>query len=407
MSTISAGAASHLDDQRWTPEELGTGPVSVEPCKSPEYFDRERETIFKHAWLNVGRMEEIPNPGDYFVRNISVVNASVIVARGQDGKVRAFHNVCSHRANKVAWDESGNCRRFTCNFHGWTFALDGELRGVPDESNFFDFEKKANGLTPVEFDEWEGFLFINLESPPRNKLVEYLGEFGKGIGGYPFRALTCYRYKVNIACNWKVAMNAFQESYHVPFVHQKTVPDSAAGPDNPFGHLVGASLFPLHSTVSLYANPRTRLNAVDEVVARYGAGFRKRVVTLTSLPDGVNPMKAKHWGFDINTVFPNFMMLLWGSGQFLTYNVWPISVNKTVFEIRLYNRKPETAGERFVHEYNRMVLRTAIAEDLATLEQVQPAVESGAKPSFLLQDNEVAIRHHYKMVDDYICARTS
>ena len=407
MSTMSAGVAVRPDTRRWTPEALGTGPVSVEPCRSAEYFERERDAIFKHTWLNVGRIEEIPNPGDYFVRNIAVVNASVIVARQQDGTVRAFHNVCSHRANKVAWDEAGNCKRFTCSFHGWTFGLNGELRGVPDESQFFDFEKKANGLTPVALDEWEGFIFINVDPRPRNTLAKYLGEFGRGISGYPFEGLTCYRYKGDMQCNWKVAMNAFQESYHVPFVHQKSVPDSSAGPENPFAHLVGASLYPLHSTVSLYANPRTRLNPVDEAVARYGSGFRKRVVTLTNLPTGVNPLRANQWGFDINTVFPNFMMLLWGSGQFLTYNVWPISVSKTIFEVRLYNRQPKTAGEKFAHEYNRMVLRTAIAEDLATLEQIQPALESGAKPYFLLQDNEIAIRHHHKMVDDYVCARVS
>ena len=404
MSTLATDVAVDSDVRRWEPLHggLGTGPVSVEPCRSAEYFERERDAIFKHAWLNVGRIEEIPNPGDFFVRNIAVVNASVIVARQQDGTVRAFHNVCSHRANKVAWDESGNCKRFTCSFHGWTFGLDGELRGVPDESQFFDFEKEANGLTPVTLDQWEGFIFINVDPHPRNTLAEYLGEFGRGISGYPFEGLTCYRYKVDMQCNWKVAMNAFQESYHVPFVHQKSVPDSSAGPENPFAHLVGASLYPLHSTVSLYANPRTRLNPVDEAVARYGSGYRTRTVTLSNLSAGVNPRKANQWGFDISTVFPNLLMNLWGSGQYMTFCAWPISVNKTIFEVRLYNRQAKTAGEKFTHEYNRMVLRTAIAEDLATLEQVQPALESGGMPYFHLQDNEIAIRHHYKMVDDFV-----
>jgi phenylpropionate dioxygenase-like ring-hydroxylating dioxygenase large terminal subunit len=398
------------DTKRWAQQykELGTGPVSVEPCTSESYFERERENIFKRVWLNVGRADEIPKLGDYFVRNIAVAKASVIVARGQDGTIRAFHNVCSHRANKVAWDEGGNCNLFTCTFHGWVYGLNGELRGVPDESQFFDFDKKANGLNPVALDEWEGFLFINLAPRPSNTLAEYLGEFGKSISGWPFgERTTCYRYKVDMKCNWKVAMNAFQEAYHVPFVHKKTVPDSAAGPENPFAHLVGVLLHPLHNTISIYANPHTRLNPVDEVVARHGPGYRKRVVTLTNLPTGVNPLRANQWGFDIDTVFPNFMMLLWGNGQYITYNIWPMATNRTQFEVRLYNLKPKTAGEKFCHEYNRMVLRTAIVEDLATLEQVQPALESGAKPYFLLQDNEIAIRHHYKVVDDFVEARLS
>jgi phenylpropionate dioxygenase-like ring-hydroxylating dioxygenase large terminal subunit len=398
------------ETKRWAVQykELGTGPVSIEPCTSNAYFERERENIFKRAWLNVGRAEEIPKSGDYFVRDIAVAKASVIVVRGQDGIIRAFHNACSHRGNKVAWDHDGSCRLFTCTFHGWAYGLDGELRAVPDEAQFFDFDKKQNGLTPVALDQWEGFLFINLAPRPTSTLAEHLGEFGSSINGWPFGERTnCYRYKVDMNCNWKIAMNAFQEAYHVPFVHKKTVPDSAAGPENPLAHLVGVLLHPLHSQISIYANPHTRLNPIDEVVARHGPGYRKRVVTLANLPPGVNPLRANQWGFDIDTVFPNFMMLLWGNGQYITYNIWPIATNKTQFEVRLYNMKPKTSGEKFAHEYNRMVLRTAILEDLATLEQTQPALESGAKPYLLLQDNEIAIRHHYKVVDDFVQSRLS
>jgi hypothetical protein len=113
-------------------------------------------------------------------------------------------------------------------------------------------------------------------------------------------------------------------------------------------------------------------------------------------------MKSNQWGFDIATIFPNFMMLLWGNGMYTTYNFWPVAFNRTLFEIRLYNRNPQKAGEKFAHEYNRVVLRSAIAEDLATMERIQPMIESGAKRKFLLQDNEIAIRHHYKVVDQFV-----
>jgi phenylpropionate dioxygenase-like ring-hydroxylating dioxygenase large terminal subunit len=81
--------------------ELGTGPIPIEPCVSPAYFAQEREKIFTQFWLNVGRLEQIPQPGDYFVKDLPVCHTSVLVVRGRDGRVRAFHNMCLHRGNKV------------------------------------------------------------------------------------------------------------------------------------------------------------------------------------------------------------------------------------------------------------------------------------------------------------------
>ncbi|MFM9883938.1 MAG: aromatic ring-hydroxylating oxygenase subunit alpha [Burkholderiales bacterium] len=391
--------------RRWSAiyPELGTAPIPIEPCISPEYFERERKAIFKRTWLNVGRVEQIPKPGDYFTIDIVAGSASIIVARAMDGTIRAFHNMCSHRGNKVVWNESGHANRFVCSFHAWVFGLDGSLRGVPDEGQFHDFRKADHALSPVALDTWEGFLFVNLDPAPRETLAEHLGEFGSALSGWPFgERSTCYAYRVEIKANWKVTMNAFQESYHVPFVHRRTVPDSAAGQENPFARPVGIHLYPRHQVLSIYANPHTRLNPIDEIVARHGPGYRKRVTTLNNMPPGINPTGGTPWGFDLDTVFPNFIMLLWGNGMYATYNFWPLAVNRTLYEVRLYNVKPKRAGEKFSHEYNRAVLRSALSEDLATLEQIQPMLESGAKTHFILQDNEIGVRHHHHVVDTFV-----
>lgn len=386
-------------------EHLGTGPVPVEPYISKDYYEREREQIFRKVWLNVGRVEEVANPGDYIVRDIVAARASVIIVRGRDQVIRAFYNVCSHRGNKMVWNEAGNSYRFTCNFHGWTYGLDGELRGVPDESQFFDFDKKQHGLTPIALEIWEGFVFINLSPKPKETVADFLGDFGRGIQGWPFGDLTnCYRHRVDIKCNWKIAMNVFQEGYHVPFVHKSSVPDSAAGPENPFCRPVGMRFHDLHSVVSFYRNPEPRLNTIDHIVAKHGPGYRKRQVVLTDLPPAVNPSKSDRWGFDSNTIFPNFVVHLWGNGTYNTFQFWPLSVNECYMEARSYSKPPRTAGERFGREYNRMVLRSALTEDVATLEQVQPMIESGAKPHFILQRTESAIRHHHKVVDQFVRA---
>src|SRR5262249_3790045 len=91
----------------WTEHypELGTAPVSYEDSISPEFYEREREAIFKRAWLNVGRVEQLPKSGSYFTKEIQVAKASIIVVRDADGRVRAFHNICRHRGNKLAWND--------------------------------------------------------------------------------------------------------------------------------------------------------------------------------------------------------------------------------------------------------------------------------------------------------------
>ena len=162
-----------MSDRRWAKAypQLGTGPVPAEPCISPEYFACERERVFRRVWVNVGRVDEIPKPGDYVVRDLAVCNASILVMRGDDGVVRGFHNVCSHRGNQLVGDERGSCRGvLTCNFHSWAYDSQGQLRWVPDEENFFDLQKSEHGLTPVATDLWEGFIFINLDAHPRESL---------------------------------------------------------------------------------------------------------------------------------------------------------------------------------------------------------------------------------------------
>ena len=85
--------------------ELGTEPIPTDRCFSPEYYALERERVFKRVWLKVGRVEEIPEPRDYKVKRVEVANTSILLVRGDDGQIRGFHNVCSHRGNKVVWGD--------------------------------------------------------------------------------------------------------------------------------------------------------------------------------------------------------------------------------------------------------------------------------------------------------------
>src|SRR5918996_4470129 len=106
----------------WTEKyaELGTGPVSFEDSVSPDFYERERDAIFRRAWLNVGRVDDLPRDGSWFTKDLAAARTSIIVARGMDGEIRAFHNVCRHRGNRLVWttkptdDSCGYSRQFPC-----------------------------------------------------------------------------------------------------------------------------------------------------------------------------------------------------------------------------------------------------------------------------------------------------
>ena len=118
---------TRMVNKQWSEKypNVGTGPVSTEPCISPEYFERERELIFRRHWINLGRVEEIPGAGDYLVRELAVCKVSVLVVRGRDHQVRAFYNVCPHRGRQLISVPDGvhsvrgnNRTSFICGFHG-------------------------------------------------------------------------------------------------------------------------------------------------------------------------------------------------------------------------------------------------------------------------------------------------
>lgn len=208
----------------WTQHyELGTGPVSYRDSISPDVYEKERAAIFRRAWLNVGRVEQIPRKGSYFTKELKVVNTSIILVRTGSGEVKAYHNVCRHRGNKLVWDTmpleetSGTCRQFTCKYHAWRYDLEGNLAYVQQEEEFFGLDKSRYGLVSVHCEVWEGFIFVNFAATPEQSLREFLGPMVTALEGYPFGKMTSrWQYRSSVNANWKLFLDAFQEFYHGP-----------------------------------------------------------------------------------------------------------------------------------------------------------------------------------------------
>jgi phenylpropionate dioxygenase-like ring-hydroxylating dioxygenase large terminal subunit len=403
-----AAAASReiAKDRKWHDlyPDLGTGPVPIEPYISRAYFEREQALIFRKVWLNVGRVEQLPKPGDYLVRELAVCNTSVLIVRGKDGVVRAFHNMCTHRGNKLAPDTSGNCAGlFTCKFHGWAFGLDGSLRHISDEESFFNLNPDALGLTPIAVDTWEGFIFINMNPQPGETLTEYLGELGAGLAGYPFSTLGATRFAWNaeVRANWKVLKDAFQEVWHIPTLHHRSIPNVFSDAANKYGHALEFRLYQRHGRISLPGNFARKSTPVEGIAVRYGAGAIVIKQSNDVIPEGVNPTRDPRWSIDGNAIFPN--CLLYVAGQtYLTHTFWPLTENRTLWEVRLYYPRATTLAQRFSQEYSKVMLRDVNMEDGSTLERTQTMLESGARKEIFLQDQELLIRHHHKVAETYL-----
>ncbi|MGE8454426.1 MAG: aromatic ring-hydroxylating oxygenase subunit alpha, partial [Pseudomonadales bacterium] len=280
--------------------ELGKGPIPVEPYISPEYYEREKAEIFKKTWLQVGRVEEIPNPGDYFVKELAVCDTEIIVVRNKQGEIRAMHNVCSHRLNQVVYEKCGNTRKFFCKFHGWAYDLDGRLTGVPEEGCFFDLQREDYGLSQVSCDVWQGFIFVNMQARPAQTLAEFMKPVYGDVEGYPFDKLPCaFQWTSVVNCNWKLALDAFQEAYHVAYIHGNSIADAIDKSD-------GGSMRPLdvvcgdvHRRLSLagnqksvYGNPKAVTSGGAAAAEALAESAASRPIAAAALRAGMG--SAKH-----------------------------------------------------------------------------------------------------------------
>ena len=390
-------------------------PVSLESYRSEDFYRLERDRVFGRSWLNLGRHEEIPNDGDYLVHDIEVLGASVIISRGKGGRIRAFHNVCSHRGNQVAWDRGGHASRFLCRYHNWTYATDGRLIGVPDEASFERLDKEKCGLTPIACEVWEGFIFVNLERQPSTTLDEFLGGMGDYLKGIDYKyADNPITIEANLACNWKVACDAFSEAYHIPAIHANTIGKTFSSQMNKFAHILGGNFFGPHRSVALYGNP-DYVPGPEAHVERlaYSAMEVGSVVAAGSVADmadylahpAVNNPKSNSWVHDVHAIFPN-LHIDTGQGGFYTHHFWPTSVNTTRYEVRFYMQDAQDARSRFQQEAYLCRVMEVLLEDLSNVKRTQRGIDSGGKDYMVLQQNEVMIRHSVHHVEKWARAVT-
>ncbi len=203
-----------------------------------QLYHHELQTVFSNSWQMFARVDQLAQPGQYVTADIG--NDPVVVVCGNDNKLRGFFNVCRHHAAAVMTEPAGSAHQLRCPYHGWTYSLEGELKGTPDFTGVCDFNRAENGLIPVEVGVWENWVFVRLQThgegaddtsgtgvPP---VQDQQGALSKFLGSElidqikPLNLSSLHwleRRHYSFDCNWKVFVDNYLDGgYHVPHLHK-------------------------------------------------------------------------------------------------------------------------------------------------------------------------------------------
>jgi choline monooxygenase len=203
-------------DLAWLNSQPAETAVALSPrCYADAAFQAfERDAVFARSWQLAARAEQVAARGDHAVAQIGGV--PLVIVRGDDGELRALHNVCRHRAGPLATCDGKGARALTCGYHGWTYSLDGTLRGAPEMGRTQEFDVASIRLPQAHVAQWRGLVFVALgDVPPFESLVAAIDARLPSGPSLAFAQRTTY----DIACDWKVYVDNFLEGYHLPQVH--------------------------------------------------------------------------------------------------------------------------------------------------------------------------------------------
>jgi phenylpropionate dioxygenase-like ring-hydroxylating dioxygenase large terminal subunit len=408
--------------------QLGSGPIPKQRYTSPEYAALEWERMWTKLWLMAGRASDIPEPGDYFTFEIGI--ESILVIRQRDGSIGARYNVCLHRGNRLREPGRGHAELFSCLFHGWQYDIDGRLlRPLDPES----FPQGCDGLDlrPVRCDSWAGFVFVTLD-PDAAPLRDYLGVIPEHLDPYHFEEWKiAYDATIEIECNWKTSVDAFNEAYHLSATHSWTLefsddvntlydcydrhtrmifPEVQASPRHP-----GAGTVTRGVRDMFLKRVGVEVDAFQggpaEARAAYAEAIRKMAPVLGCDFSEMNDSQMCddfHYTIFPNVTFNTHSLFTW----VFTHRPHPTDPNLMYFDFISLLRAPKQDVPRPEKEHYRTADGDRLDgkceggglmdEDLYNLPRIQAGMRSRAFESLHLGDQEIRIRHFHKTLEGYV-----
>jgi len=308
---------------------------------NPEVYAAENQTLFARTWQVIGHRDQVKNAGDYFTAEL--IGEPLVVVRGIDGKLRAFYNVCRHRAGPAA-EGCGSRKLFRCGYHGWTYDLDGSLIRATEIEGVEGFQAADFALVPVRVEEWFNFVFVNLDRDALT-LHESLGGLRAQLQKFPFASMKLLeRRTYDMKCNWKTYVDNYLEGYHLPSVHP--------GLNRELDY--NAYTVEAHGHYVRQFSPIRGAQAGDETPRRY----REARQDLTT---------------DYFWIFPNWMLNCYPDNISLNV-VLPLSPERSIaiFEWYLPEKDHSTPAAKAAVEFSHQIQ----IEDIAICETVQKNLHS-------------------------------
>ena len=441
--------------EKWPEQQLRGHKIPGSRYTSKEFAEQEWEGMWTKVWILLGRESELPNHGDW--QREEVGPESILMVRQKDGGVKAFYNVCQHRGNPLVDDAKGTVRRFVCKYHSWAFMPDGELNFAPDADDFPEGNPcgKVN-LEELACETFAGFVWVNMNKDCVS-LKEYLGPIWDDWSRYGLETwVRTNAATMNLPCNWKVVLDNFNESYHVPTVHM--------------GATTKTNRKKLNSSLNTYFK-ETRFDLSDQghnrmvMESGYGVGSTDKegniVEPLASQlrywdvdpaafkgkPEGtrvaIQQAKRKlgpERGYDHYdrvpdeqltdafhyTLFPNFAVSIWADGfHFLRARPHPTDPEQCLFDNWNYSSPASIAtsesmtasarrinagvvgdglkeAEHQVHDYGEGWIGPGIDQDVEVFVKQQRGFRSRGFKGVYLSKQESRVRRYHELIDDYI-----
>jgi phenylpropionate dioxygenase-like ring-hydroxylating dioxygenase large terminal subunit len=373
-TTIRSRMAEEKERTAPTADAVEVPPIPVGRYRDDDLYALEQRHIWSRTWLFAGHACQLAEPGAYL--RFERTGAPIVIVRGEDGEIRAFYNSCRHRGAPVVRDECGTARRLTCQYHSWSYGIDGTLKAVPDNRSFVDLDKGSLGLQPVSCETYQDWIFVN-EDPDAAPLADALGPLVDQmaeIDGPSLRRLGTQTHRIE--ANWKVVVDAFLEVYHVRTVH----PDNAALLYDDQG-----------VTVTMLPKGHSRLTVPK---------YEPMIELVAPSPEGDNPSVGDLWRETSTSfgIFPNVIAPM-DTGAFAFLCAWPVDVRTTELELAWWAPDWGEGDPPDEHTMRMTLFETVMGQDTANMAPIQASIESPGAQPFQIGWHERLIHHFHRAVD--------
>ena len=426
--------------ERDTPlPNIGRETLSGDRFHSKEVMAKEWSHLWRKVWNMGPRLEEFSDEGDYVIHSLG--KESFIFVKDKDESIRGFYNVCQHRGRRIVCDNrEGNAKFFKCPYHAWSWNIDGSLKGIPDADTFPQFKdgipKDQLGLTEIRVDTWGGWVWFNIDGKAE-PLLDYLDVLPDHLAPYRMQDMRAF---VNATflwdCNWKIAADAFNESYHFRGIHPEMMKWSnldakleLLGPHSRMINEYGAPSKPHRETMEItermaaymryfgldpdtYSGPakgvrleKQRINReqqqhsdyahipyeqmTDEQLSDVFHYFYFPCAAMNLFPEGINTFRYRPHETDPNKCYYDLIML-----AHFPKNNTPTPPKHLYFDHKVqYSDLLDPAVE---------VASFILQQDADNVPAVQLGAQSEGFKGMCLGDQEIRVRHFYNMIEQYL-----